>query len=497
MSLRHLGLRIISAPRACLLASRHNLASLPLLRIAAVAESTRPSGRTAFSTNSSDKRDLVKQIKAWQREGDAYRECWHKYCRTIGSAFDDPARHEIAQLQQFLDDIKSGAIAPDTRVDGEKQLLVERVKAYKRQGVLFREQWDSFVQSTGSTNFDPSRHDGSVLEKFLSMEPSQTSEEQSINNRINDLARKDKWLEAKERFQSIQVKDVTLFNTILSAAIHCKQYQDGLQLIGETQASGATLTGVSYSCMLTILGHLGEVEKATELWEDMQRMRITQTPSCLTGLLRAYANRSDLGGLETCMKQAESQGWIISPVHFSVLIEACQAAGDTERVLRVIRDMSSRGMQVKPALYSHAMATCARASELGGTDEDQIDQAIADLKLQMLGDGIQFDERIMTWEIRTLLGGGPDCFDQSSVPAKRGQKAIAALEEARQKGIRLTSKLQRIEETLRRNTARSSNVPESTPTRWRQSFDESSGKPYYWNERDPRGTVTWQKPKSL
>mmetsp|Transcript_48548 Transcript_48548/g.104024 ORF Transcript_48548/g.104024 Transcript_48548/m.104024 type:complete len:230 (+) Transcript_48548:104-793(+) len=61
-----------------------------------------------------NKENLVLQVKAYQRQGEAYKQAWYTYVTSnTGASNFDPNRHDEATLQAFLSGTESGAIQPD------------------------------------------------------------------------------------------------------------------------------------------------------------------------------------------------------------------------------------------------------------------------------------------------------------------------------------------------------------------------------------------------
>uniref|UniRef100_A0A7S2KC98 Uncharacterized protein n=1 Tax=Zooxanthella nutricula TaxID=1333877 RepID=A0A7S2KC98_9DINO len=117
---------------------------------------------------------LVDRVKEWQRMSPAHKQSWDNYCIRQGINKFDPSKKDEAFLQGFLDLAASGQIALEETValpgeaSTEKAALIQQVKAYQRQGHAEKQAWWNFCTELGSRDFDPNRHEETVLQDFLS-----------------------------------------------------------------------------------------------------------------------------------------------------------------------------------------------------------------------------------------------------------------------------------------------------------------------------------------
>eukprot|EP00406_Dinophysis_acuminata_P070022 CAMPEP_0179272576 /NCGR_PEP_ID=MMETSP0797-20121207/32573_1 /TAXON_ID=47934 /ORGANISM="Dinophysis acuminata, Strain DAEP01" /LENGTH=250 /DNA_ID=CAMNT_0020980985 /DNA_START=59 /DNA_END=811 /DNA_ORIENTATION=- len=159
---------------------------------------------------------LVDLIKEGQRRSQHWKATWATYCMHYGGGINDPAKHKQAVLVGFLDFLgQHGAIAGSgpampsmmavmpPPADGErlqkrprvgapmmqqlpapgmmpapggmmakasggpeKESLVNRIKAYQRQGELQKVDWGNFCDKNHGGVRDPARHDLQVLQQF-------------------------------------------------------------------------------------------------------------------------------------------------------------------------------------------------------------------------------------------------------------------------------------------------------------------------------------------
>lgn len=124
---------------------------------------------------------LVNQIKAYQKLGEYQKSNWHNYADQNLGGVRDPARHDAATLQQFVvmygvPQASGGAVVPPVAAGaarasprgGAPVQLVEKIKAYQKQGEQQKETWHSHCDVNLNGVRDPSRHDSATLMKFIS-----------------------------------------------------------------------------------------------------------------------------------------------------------------------------------------------------------------------------------------------------------------------------------------------------------------------------------------
>jgi len=56
-----------------------------------------------ISSGDPEKDALVSRVKAYQRSGDEQKQTWWTYCDTMLGGKRDPAKHDVATLQEFVD----------------------------------------------------------------------------------------------------------------------------------------------------------------------------------------------------------------------------------------------------------------------------------------------------------------------------------------------------------------------------------------------------------
>lgn len=150
------------------------------------------------ASGATEKWELCEKIKEWQRRGDPHKATWYKFCERIGSSHFDPSRHEVEDLCTFVKQCDQGHnleaeealwSASNEERDPEKEWQVKRVKDFQKQGEEYKQCWYNFLQTQGTSNYDPNRHEASVLKTFMDHAeatmptPIETARAQSLANK--------------------------------------------------------------------------------------------------------------------------------------------------------------------------------------------------------------------------------------------------------------------------------------------------------------------------
>lgn len=143
-----------------------------------------PWGTSASGDSSKDQ--LVVQVKAFQRQGEAQKDLWGRYADTYLGGVRDPSRHDAATLQEFCTNhgvppvsggessgrgsmgvVSMSVVGGMGMGDGSsKDQLVQQIKSFQRQGEQQKELWGTYADTYLNGIRDPARHDASTLQEF-------------------------------------------------------------------------------------------------------------------------------------------------------------------------------------------------------------------------------------------------------------------------------------------------------------------------------------------
>jgi len=127
--------------------------------------------------------DLVQQVKDIQRNDPDGKQAYIKYCDEYGNSVRDPAKHDAAFLQYFVQQYNSGAYAgmaatvpagfSGGKGDGKGGGLAELFKEGQRGAPNFKEAWSTFQSMNGGMG-DPHKAGKDTLVSFLEFACQQT-----------------------------------------------------------------------------------------------------------------------------------------------------------------------------------------------------------------------------------------------------------------------------------------------------------------------------------
>merc|ERR1712137_91867 len=125
--------------------------------------------------------ELVNQIKAFQRMGEAQKQAWWDYADQNLGGVRDPAKHDAGTLESFCSDYGVGPalLTQPTganlsmSTDSEKAQYVNRIKAFQRADPAQKEAWYEYRDQLGDATHtknptkDPARHETATLADFI------------------------------------------------------------------------------------------------------------------------------------------------------------------------------------------------------------------------------------------------------------------------------------------------------------------------------------------
>merc|ERR1711988_1086146 len=123
----------------------------------APAKRMRGDNGVAWATGGTDPRKerLVQAIKAFQRQGEQFKQLWWQYADSSLGGIRDPARHDYDTLQEFVVSNNvpqaNGAsmYGNGASMYGQdtKASLIQKIKNFQKQGDDNKETWGAFAGS--------------------------------------------------------------------------------------------------------------------------------------------------------------------------------------------------------------------------------------------------------------------------------------------------------------------------------------------------------------
>jgi len=276
------------------------------------------------------------------------------------------------------------------------------------------------------------------------------------------------------RSQSLQPDGITA-RCLMTAYSHAGDAEGAVGLMAEMESRGMPVTKEALSCALIAHCKSGDHAKARELLSTMDSMHLHPTSEDLTYYISAYTQSQDEEGARAALAELRKRG--LRPIRltytrlagclsgpeafrkvealltemraegiephllfFKMFLRAATMSEDPADILKVLREMDSRGIfrDVPPM---HELTPGAAAAQKGALQEACTSNDIRDLTRvlhQMYAAGSS-----------SALGGSPGALPAAEQPLPAG---------------------------------------------WQQALDPTSGKSYFWREADPNGSVTWERP---
>eukprot|EP00929_Paragymnodinium_shiwhaense_P120139 TRINITY_DN9202_c0_g1_i1.p1 TRINITY_DN9202_c0_g1~~TRINITY_DN9202_c0_g1_i1.p1 ORF type:complete len:262 (-),score=68.38 TRINITY_DN9202_c0_g1_i1:87-872(-) len=108
---------------------------------------------------------LIDQIKTLQRNDPKAKEQWHAYAQAQGGGVKDPAKHDDAFMQTFLDQFSSGVLL-DVKPSLSDE-LVDLIKIGQKTSKNWRNCWQMYCQMNGHDLSDPAKKGREFIMQFL------------------------------------------------------------------------------------------------------------------------------------------------------------------------------------------------------------------------------------------------------------------------------------------------------------------------------------------
>merc|ERR1719343_1973104 len=114
---------------------------------------------------------LVQRVKAVQKQ-EGGQEKWSNFVLNKGGGKKDPVLKSVADLKEFLKEADPGNTAGfESDVDPEVTKLAQQVRKGQKNSDEVKQAWWAYCQKEKNDVRDPSKHDVSSLQTFLSTAP--------------------------------------------------------------------------------------------------------------------------------------------------------------------------------------------------------------------------------------------------------------------------------------------------------------------------------------
>lgn len=272
---------------------------------------------------------------------------------------------------------------------------------------------------------------------------------------------------------------------------------------------------------IMLLGRMRQREELADLLSLMREQQLRPTEITYGCLMNAYGLLRDMAGAMKALKDMRAEGMKPSLITFGNILAACAKSGEKQQAVALLRDMEVERLVPNLRHYTSIVASCSRSK-----DEGLAREMLQEMRQRNL------EPSVMTYTslVGCLSGPGaqdraaaiqremaennvvPDMFFfheliEVSLNAGNAQRCRELLDQAAGQGLADTKetalKRHRINELERDQvaastaaTAPAATIPQGLlPQGWSQARDPASGLDYYWQEANPAGTTTWERPR--
>jgi len=113
---------------------------------------------------------VVATIKSMQRADPVAKEQWWAYCDSEGGGVRDPAKHDVAFLQNFIANYQSGSRIQASGGDE----WAPQIKEFQRKSPNFKACWASYCETYGDGKSDPAKKSKDFIIQFIDFMSLQT-----------------------------------------------------------------------------------------------------------------------------------------------------------------------------------------------------------------------------------------------------------------------------------------------------------------------------------
>mmetsp|Transcript_91879 Transcript_91879/g.230938 ORF Transcript_91879/g.230938 Transcript_91879/m.230938 type:complete len:399 (-) Transcript_91879:12-1208(-) len=328
-------------------------------------------------------------------------------------------------------------------------------------------------------------------------------EQREATAEVRNLGQQRRWEEALAVFACVPEPDPLLRTAVMDACGKSGQLLHARRLFEEMPVK----TVPAYNAFIALLGRMRRLREASALFAEMPDLRLEQSDITFTSLIDAHSMVSDAEGAAKVFSDMEARGLKASAITCGAVLAACGRAGDQARAAEFLSLMDRRQLQPGARHLSSVVLACVQNGDENGAQaafaefhrrglrptvitytimvkclcsSDAMRKADA-LFAQMRAEGIFPD----AFFYNALLGAAVRSHDWDRFEALLQEMDQSGLPRTRETDLRV-----REMEEARRNLQASPPLPPG----WREAVDPGTGRAYYWQEQDPAGTTTWDRP---
>lgn len=328
-----------------------------------------------------------------------------------------------------------------------------------------------------------------------------------LHDEIRSLGQQKRWQEALTLLDRSEETDPWVRIAAISACGKSLQFEAARKIFQEMPEKNVA----SYGVMMSLLG-LRNPSDAQALLQEMQLNKFEPDTGIYNALIESHGRAQNIAGAMEALERMIASGVQVSRATYQIALSASARAGDLQQAKGIVARMEADGMPPDAGHFTTLVAACARSKaavearqiietmKQRGMHPDVITytgllSSIGGPDALPLADGV--------WKEMKDTGINPDGFAYCAMlgavtSAGAQQRCLELINEMEQLGFTKTREAQLRIREVRKLSSSPLNEVSSTPlpAGWQCKLDPSSGQFYYWQESDPAGTTTWERPAS-
>eukprot|EP00930_Biecheleria_cincta_P069511 TRINITY_DN57249_c0_g1_i1.p1 TRINITY_DN57249_c0_g1~~TRINITY_DN57249_c0_g1_i1.p1 ORF type:complete len:418 (+),score=67.39 TRINITY_DN57249_c0_g1_i1:37-1290(+) len=329
----------------------------------------------------------------------------------------------------------------------------------------------------------------------------------ALHDEIRLLGSQHQWQEALMVLDRSGEMDPWVRIAAISACGKSLQFEAARKIFQEMPEKNVA----SYGVMMSFLG-LRNPRDAHALLEDMQQNKLEPDEGIYRALIESHGRAQNIGGAMEALESMIASGVQLTRATYQIALSACARTGDLQQAKGIVARMEADGIPPDAGHFTVLVAACARSKSA-----DEARRIIETMKqrgmhpdvitytglLSSIGGPDALPVADAVWKEMEAVGINPDGFAYCAMLgavtlAGAQERGLELIKEMEQLGFTKTREAQlRIRQFRSLSSSRAREVSTSPlPAGWQCKLDPSSGHFYYWQESDPAGTTTWERPSS-
>jgi len=338
-----------------------------------------------------------------------------------------------------------------------------------------------------------------------------------LHDEIRNLGRERRWEEALAVLDRVEEPDVWLRIAAVSACGKSLQFDAARKIFQEMPEK----TVPAYGVMMSLVGMRHPLE-AQQLLEEMRSNQLEPDSGIYNAMIESHGRAQNMAGAMQAFDQLGASGQRINRATYQITLSACARTGDLQQAKALLARMEAEGMPPDAGHFTTLVTSCARTKA-----EGEARQVMETMKergmtpdvitytglLSCMAGETAIDSADEVWQEMKAAGILPDASAYNALlgaalASGNKQRCLEIVADMEQLGftksreaqlrfaeVRNLCNSQTFAATLEQPRTSPAPTPSAPlPPGWQSVMDPTSGRHYYWQESDPAGTTTWERP---